>query len=228
MSSESPPSVIPCPICAEPIKKGAKKCVHCESWFTWWRYLSFSNTALSLLVALVSVLAVAVPVIVSALQPKDAVIRAKVLDAFPGTGVIRDPNTGRNREYPTTFFHALFVNSGPKSGCVVASQIHSIRLTPRIARPRHEDYLTERLVIEPGHARIVRYFIPEQLVEIPKEFTAEFDVARSDLSFDKVIAHYKEAAIREPEVHREPGLFHEQAPLLKTDPGDPLPSPRDK
>ncbi len=58
----------PCRVCAEPIRENALKCIHCDSDQNWLYFrLGFSNTVLNLLLALISVLTVAVPII------KDAV-----------------------------------------------------------------------------------------------------------------------------------------------------------
>jgi len=50
-----------CRVCLEPIRARAKKCVKCESYQDWRRFLSLSNTVLALLVALVSVSTAAIP-----------------------------------------------------------------------------------------------------------------------------------------------------------------------
>ncbi len=52
---------IPCPVCREPIYKGAKKCVRCSSMLGWRGWLGISETTLALLVALVSVLGATAP-----------------------------------------------------------------------------------------------------------------------------------------------------------------------
>lgn len=53
--------------CLEPIASGARKCIHCGSYQNWRRFLNVGTGMLSLMVALVSVLTVAVPVFKSAL-----------------------------------------------------------------------------------------------------------------------------------------------------------------
>lgn len=73
MSSNEPKK--PCLICAEPIAFAAKKCKYCGSYQDYRRHFTFSGTILSLLVALVSVLALSAPIIKSALEPKDASIK---------------------------------------------------------------------------------------------------------------------------------------------------------
>ncbi len=63
-----------CVVCAEHIFADASKCKHCDSYQGFRRHFNFSNTILSLLVALVSVLAVATPVFVSVFERDDALI----------------------------------------------------------------------------------------------------------------------------------------------------------
>ncbi len=61
LSSNQPPR---CRLCKKPIELGAIKCTECDGYQNWRRYFDFSSVILSLLVALFSVLTVAVPVIV--------------------------------------------------------------------------------------------------------------------------------------------------------------------
>lgn len=58
MNDKPKPKCIECRLEIEP---GATICVHCNSRQTWRRYLNFSSTILSLMVALISVLALALP-----------------------------------------------------------------------------------------------------------------------------------------------------------------------
>ena len=62
-----------CPVCGEPVNVKAWKCIHCQSDLgRWRRKLGVSSTALALLVALVSVLTAAVPVLKETLTPKNS------------------------------------------------------------------------------------------------------------------------------------------------------------
>lgn len=63
-----------CIACAEPIAVKANKCKHCDSFQDYRKHFTFSNSILSLLVALVSVLALTAPIFKSALEPRDAYI----------------------------------------------------------------------------------------------------------------------------------------------------------
>ncbi len=67
----------PCRICGEDINISARKCIHCNSFQDWHVYLGMSTSVLSLLVALVSVVALSVPVIKDAIQPKNSQVTLK-------------------------------------------------------------------------------------------------------------------------------------------------------
>jgi len=60
-AESTPPRETPCLVCREPIRIGAKKCIHCDSFLDWRRWLGISQTTLALLVALVSVVAASGP-----------------------------------------------------------------------------------------------------------------------------------------------------------------------
>ena len=61
--------MVPCRVCREPIRHGAKKCIHCDSMLDWHRWLGISQTTLALLVALVSVLAASGPRVAELFTP---------------------------------------------------------------------------------------------------------------------------------------------------------------
>jgi hypothetical protein len=93
-------------VCAEPIKKAARKCIHCDSYQDWHANIGMSSTVLSLLVALVSVLTAAIPVVKDAFTPKNALLTA----TFQGA------NSDR--------LSVLFTNQGTRPGSV-SSPIHA-------------------------------------------------------------------------------------------------------
>ena len=62
--------MVRCKVCLEPIHKGAIKCIHCDSFQNWRRFLNIGSGILSLLVALIAVLTVAVPIFKSTLTTK--------------------------------------------------------------------------------------------------------------------------------------------------------------
>jgi hypothetical protein len=67
-ATEAREATKPCRVCAEPIRLAAQKCIHCDSYQDWRARINVSSTILSLLVALFSVLTVALPVIKDTLR----------------------------------------------------------------------------------------------------------------------------------------------------------------
>ena len=63
-----------CPACGEQIWDQATKCRHCGTDFSWRRYLSFSNTTLALITALISVIASSAPAINLLLTPENSTL----------------------------------------------------------------------------------------------------------------------------------------------------------
>lgn len=63
-----------CKMCGEPIKSTARLCIHCDSYQDWRSEMAVGNTVLTLLVALGSVLAIAIPVIVKAFTPENSLL----------------------------------------------------------------------------------------------------------------------------------------------------------
>lgn len=69
-----------CHFCKKEIEDGAIKCVHCDSYQNWRKYIQFSNTVLSLLVALISVTALATPIIIKACKADKTDVRIKIIN----------------------------------------------------------------------------------------------------------------------------------------------------
>jgi hypothetical protein len=64
----------PCKVCGEPIKKVARVCYHCTNYQDWRGEIAVGSAVLSLLVALFSVLTVAVPIILDAFTPRNSAL----------------------------------------------------------------------------------------------------------------------------------------------------------
>ena len=83
-----------CFLCRKPIPREAKICTECNSYQDWRKYFGVSSTVLSLLVALVSVLTVAVPVIRNALTPDRSDVRCSLLEWNPSGVTLVVSNRG--------------------------------------------------------------------------------------------------------------------------------------
>jgi predicted nucleic acid-binding Zn ribbon protein len=91
-----------CPVCGELIWVGALKCIHCDTDFSWRRYLAFSNTTLALVTALISVMATSAPVIRSLLTPEGS----KMSGVFAGISTSGET------------LSMLFNNDGKRAGAI--------------------------------------------------------------------------------------------------------------
>lgn len=67
-----------CKVCGESIKRSAIKCIHCESFQDFRRFLTFSNTMLALIIALISVIAAVSPIIKDIFVEKNSNILVKL------------------------------------------------------------------------------------------------------------------------------------------------------
>lgn len=65
-----------CKVCKQKIIEKAIKCIHCDSFQDWRRYLSISNTSLALLAALFSAISVSISSIASVITPRNHTIYA--------------------------------------------------------------------------------------------------------------------------------------------------------
>jgi hypothetical protein len=131
----------PCLTCAEPIKKQATICIHCNTYQDWRRRLTFSGTILSLLVALFGVLTVALPAISDFITPKNSHIFAR----YQGTH--------------GNVITALVTNSGIRAGT-----IHDAKLYITLSKTTTEILLNIEgasdggaLLIEPATTLLVNF-----------------------------------------------------------------------
>jgi hypothetical protein len=91
-----------CWMCGEVIWAGAKKCVHCDSDLTWTRFVTFSNTTLALITALIAVLAAASPAIITLMTPKVSVLESEFVGISQSSRMLS----------------MLFSNSGRRTGAI--------------------------------------------------------------------------------------------------------------
>lgn len=116
----------PCKICAEEIKVAAKQCIHCKSYQDWRSRLGFSTTILSLLVALVSVLTTAVPVVKTAITPNNSVLTFTVQGSTLDTILVLVSNLG-NR--PGSVAHgALYLDGAAAIVVDISEAVGAIRI----------------------------------------------------------------------------------------------------
>ena len=121
-----------CEVCQEPINERALKCIHCSSEQGFMRRrLGLSSTVLSLLVALVTVLTAAIPVIKNAFTPEDLRVTAAFQAADAHSVSVMVSNNGIragsvHRPHMTAAFQAadahsvsvMVSNNGIRAGSV--------------------------------------------------------------------------------------------------------------
>jgi hypothetical protein len=86
--------MVPCKVCREPVRQGAKKCIHCDSMLDWRGWLGISETALALLVALVSVVGATAPRIVELFTPQFSNLKVNVRQVFSNNIELAAVNEG--------------------------------------------------------------------------------------------------------------------------------------
>jgi hypothetical protein len=74
--------MVPCRVCREPVRQGARKCIHCNSVLDWRGWLGISETALALLVALLSVIGATAPRVIELLKPKFSNLKVSVRQVY--------------------------------------------------------------------------------------------------------------------------------------------------
>ena len=88
------PTTKPCRICGEDIKLAARKCVHCDSWQDWRRFFAVTPLVASLVATCISVAAIAIPIIVSAIRPPNSEFQVSFQADSPEELSILVANTG--------------------------------------------------------------------------------------------------------------------------------------
>jgi len=180
----------PCLVCREPINKGALFCNKCNSHQDWRRHIPLSNNVLSLLVALVSVSAIAVPAIVSAFKSQTSDVRVTMIRS-------REHETVKNYLPDRKFDFQLYVaNVGNRRGAIGRVQMRpkgggsdsweDLDFTPHYAKTMNE-------MIEPGTATFLYYSRASlyssgafQDRPLPEEVQLKVEVINSDAGRDYV------------------------------------------
>ena len=133
-----------CKVCKEQIKFGAKKCIHCDSYQDYRRYLTFSTVVLSLLVALISVLTVFIPVVKKAFTPIGSDTRFSLYANHNDKITIIASNLG-NRNAVLKKAHILREEGGTKKNTNIEAVLQE---SDRIIEAGKVKFLNFRFAIE--------------------------------------------------------------------------------
>ena len=170
---ELPPGTKRCKVCAEPINISAKKCIHCQSDQGWAFRLGFSATVLSLLVALVTVLTAAIPVIKDALTPRNSGLTA----SFQGA--------------ERSAVHVLVSNDGVRPGSVKFGEWRVASSTVPdllgIAFVISSPQAASDQVVEPGKSKVFSFVPIPSYTEPFDQLRQAFNDLRDKKCFFKVI-----------------------------------------
>ena len=126
------PTRHPCIVCQEPIRNGATKCIKCDSYQNWRRYLDFSATILALLIALISTISLSAPAL------KNLFVRPAARFSFTFQG------------FQGEELLLLVSNTGNAPGTISDGIIPDLRSRLRLVDPAANAFIT------PG-AKLVRY-----------------------------------------------------------------------
>lgn len=138
-----------CATCGEPIALSARKCIHCDAYQDWRRYLAFSSTVLALLIALLSVATVAVPVLRDVLIAKDSDLVGSFQGLSDNEAVFVVSNSG-NR--PGTVGEAFVIIAlfDPPAG-------NTLPFVTISGLPLAESYVTETSFVDAGKSKLIKY-----------------------------------------------------------------------
>ncbi len=164
-----------CIVCYERIHGDAKKCTHCNSFQNWRRHLGFSSVVLSLLVAFVSVMTVAVPIIKSALTPNQSDVRY----SFVRYDSAQDPK----------YISVVSSNLGNRSGILKEATLQVIRDEKKDTLSHPLAWKPAEHVVKPGESKILEFYWSEQNVIqfLPKKEgynTCSYQVQFHVIAFD--------------------------------------------
>lgn len=163
-----------CSFCLQKIEDGARKCPHCGSFQNWRSKLSIGSTALSLLVALISVSAMAVPILVSVLRGETSDLKATLKRAERFSTYSTRTRTGMGDVYYGGLKHylladVLLTNRGEREALLYAASVSVRSEDETIHGQQRID--PERALIPAGASRFLALRIPlhtENVIFLPK------------------------------------------------------------
>lgn len=139
-----------CVICRGDLPVGAIYCTKCQRYQDWRRYFGLSGVLLTLLVALISVLNTAVPVIVKSLTPDSSDVQFSVVDWKPSAVLVAVSNGGA-RPAVVRNLELADRSDSPTTG-----------KTPLTLWPANQDKL-----LEPGAFRLLTFAWIQNGTQIP-------------------------------------------------------------
>jgi hypothetical protein len=138
-----------CATCGEPIAFSARKCIHCDAYQDWRRYLAFSSTVLALLVALLSVATVAVPVLRDVLIAKDSDLVGSFQGLSDNGAVFVVSNAGNRPGTVGEAFVIIALRDPPPTNTLPFIMISGL--------PLEDSYVAETSFVDAGKSKLIKY-----------------------------------------------------------------------
>ncbi len=194
----------PCIECHSQIPDAAVKCVHCEAYQTWRRHIRLSNTFLSLVIALVSVLGLVVPTLVDVLGTHESEITWQVVSVdtvkggFEGTDTNPRGDTILAGTSYCLAFSILVQNAGSAPGVVSMVQLWLHDDGSGIAASADYRIPAEQAVIKPEDYRVIEAKVElkpvDQAMFPPRPQVPSIDQASISLQYHhgKAMLHFVE------------------------------------
>jgi hypothetical protein len=155
----------PCPVCGEKIARAAHKCVECDSYLDWRRYVNVSSSVVSLLIALISVMALSVQHIKGVFDKGHSNVRVAVVRTSPG------------------MISLLAFNDGNRPGAVSPAEFDVY--DSRVGNVQYMMVPKDgAFIVEPGKAKQIDLVFQEKNVEEKHRDWIKEDTVRNNMEPD--------------------------------------------
>ena len=164
-----------CAACGEEISSAAVKCARCGSYQNWRRYVDISNTTISLLIALISVIGLVAPVLQRISTGTQAILDEELQGIFGGSAYIFVTNSGTA---PGSVQGLRLISEQVTDGMQDNRTLFTFAMQPQLIRPGD----AKQLVIpidSPVWQMLDRIFIAAKPEQRPKLY---FEVDRGNLN----------------------------------------------
>ena len=121
---------VPCKACGEQIRRGAVKCIHCDSFQNWRRHLNLSTNVLAMLIALVSVTSATLPNAYKSLAKDDSELKVQLAGIEHSLVNLITTNTGTRSGVVWSCQLNLQAEDGSEWSATLEPNFHSMIVQP--------------------------------------------------------------------------------------------------
>jgi hypothetical protein len=164
----------PCRVCGELIKKTARVCIHCNNYQDWRANISFGNTFLALLVALISVLTTAIPVIVGLFTTKNSHLEFSFQGATEDSISVLISNLGSR---PGSVGSFIFLTIPPKGAVVPLTFVGAKQTAAFLIEPGKSKML--QLTYDKGN-KLTSYFTWKEVMDLAYNVPCTINIFATD------------------------------------------------